>query len=225
MQVSAHIRRWFTNRGLPSWIRVGNVYRVPLKENKATLVKVLGLGKHRLGYSKAMLVETYDSSTPELNAPVPLERRPLRRYLVCRSFVEEGGWSLVGYDSSTTPHPTEAEISLWCTYDLLLDEVRQRLGLERLKYKGAQFTFSTKCGKCGAGLQIGFARCRNCRAIREEFIGWEYCVTDSVGECVLSAAKSDVKAPDGNYYWAPYFIDLVRAGKFAHKEHDERLIT
>lgn len=214
MQPIAKIIESLANFRLRLQIRVGNIYSVPLEKNKATLVKVLGLGKHRLGYPKAMLVETYDVLTSSPRSADLRNGRPLSRYCGCRSFVEEGGWSLAEYDASTIPRPIEAEFTLIASYDCFLDDVRQRLGLERLKYKGAQFTFSTKCRNCGAGLQAGFARCKKCRAIRPEFAGWEHCVSDTIGSCVLSGSATDVKAPDSQYYWAPYFIDLVREGKF-----------
>ena len=79
---------------------------------------------------------------------------------------------------------------------------------------GAEFTFTSKCDQCGVSLRKGFARCPACRALRLEFAGWEHCVVDTPGACCLSGATANVLAPDGNYYWAPYFIDLVRAGKF-----------
>src|SRR5205823_3342591 len=121
---------------------------------------------------------------------------------------------LIENDPLTIAQPTAAYRSLCVTYDLFLDEIRADLGLHRLKYNSAQFTFSMKCKGCGAALQTGFARCPKCRTLRQEFIGWEHCVTDTEGRCVWSHAATDVKAPDGNYYWAPYFIDLVRDGKF-----------
>jgi hypothetical protein len=206
MRRIAKITEWLAKLGLRSQIRVGNTYAVPLEKGKTTFVKVLGLGKHRLGFSEAMLVETYGSLATGPGPSHLRERHPLRRYCSCCSFVEEGDWSLIEYDSSTIPQPTEAEFTLWADYSCFLDDVRQRLGLERLKYRGAEFTFSTKCSNC--------ARCRKCRALRQEFAGWENCVTDTVGSCVWSGSATDVKAPDGNYYWAPYFIDLVRDGKF-----------
>jgi hypothetical protein len=85
--------------------------------------------------------------------------------------------------------------------------------LERQTYTGAEFTFSTHCRACGAPLHPGFARCPRCGAIREEFVGLEGFVADRPGCCCLSGALSDVRDADGRYYWAPYFIDRLRAGE------------
>ncbi len=60
----------------------------------------------------------------------------------------------------------------------------------------------------------GFARCQNssCGAIREEFKNFEHLVVLEKGHCLLSGAPTDVRLPNGDYFWAPYFLDYLERG-------------
>ncbi|VTR98305.1 unnamed protein product [Gemmata massiliana] len=193
-------------------VRIGDVYLIPLLPSKQAVATVLGLGIPTWNLlSQVMLIGVYDyliEGTP----PTDLPERLVRPYWCICSFVEEGKWSLIQRGTLAASTGPSSIDSVWATHELFLDDLRQRLGLERQTYTGAEFTFSTHCRECEAVLHQGFARCPKCRAIREEFRGLEQFVADRVGCCCLSGARSDVRDSDGSYYWAPYFIDRVRAG-------------
>jgi hypothetical protein len=158
-----------------------------------------------------MLVGAYAclvEDIPPADAPGPLAQQ----YWCLCSFVDEGQWLLVRRGCPAASEQPLTPDCVWACHQLFLDDLRQRLGLRRQTYTGAEFTFSTYCRQCGARLHPGFARCPMCRAIREEFCGLERYVADQAGCCCLSGALSDVRDSDGQYYWAPYFIDRVRAG-------------
>lgn len=192
-------------------VRVGDLYLIPLVPGKHALATVLGLGappwNPRL---RAMLIGAYNCLV-DCTPPADMPTTPVRRYWCVGSFIDEGKWVLVRRGTPLTLERLSADC-VWATHDLFLDDLRQCLGLERQTYTGAEFTFSTHCWQCGTQLQQGFARCPKCRAIREEFFGLERFVADRVGCCCLSGAQSDVRDSDGKYYWAPYFIDRIRAG-------------
>lgn len=67
-----------------------------------------------------------------------------------------------------------------------------------------------ECPKCGRE-NLGFARCQTpgCRELRKEFCGRESVVVDEIGPCVLSGARADVRLPNGDYLWAPYFLAFL----------------
>jgi hypothetical protein len=193
-------------------VRVGDVYLIPLLPGKQALATIIALGapswNSRL---QGMLVRVYNwviEGTP----PADLPEVVAQRYWCVDSFIVEGKWALVRRGCPEISEWSSSADCVWATHELFLDDLRQHLGLERQTYKGAGFTFSTHCRECGAQLHQGFARCPKCRVIREEFRRLERFVADQVGLCCLSAARSDVRDSDGRYYWAPYFIDRVRAG-------------
>jgi GNAT superfamily N-acetyltransferase len=196
-------------------IRVGDIYLVPLGSGKFTIAKVLGLGTRQIGPlgGEVLLFEVYEVL---LNEPAPLElnaAKVIGRYCSFLSFVEDGKWKLAKHDPSTAKQSPDSVHTLSADYGITLDDVRQHLGLGRLKYTDAESTLSKYCPACGE--QFGqFARCTRCNTVRNEFIGLEHCISDIQGACDLSGSISDVKAPDGRYYYAPYFIDMVRGGKF-----------
>jgi len=70
-----------------------------------------------------------------------------------------------------------------------------------------------ECPKCGRH-NWGFARCQTpgCGALRREFCGREQVVVGEPGRCVLSGALTDVRLPNGDYLWAPYFLGFMQAG-------------
>jgi len=96
--------------------------------------------------------------------------------------------------------------------------------------KSYEFTLLKECPHCGDPLSVGFARCRNpgCAKLRPEFESHAAVVADRLGPCVWSGANTDVKLPTGDYLWAPYFLDAVRAEwldesySFTKKFHSER---
>lgn len=69
------------------------------------------------------------------------------------------------------------------------------------------------CPKCGRQ-NFGFARCQTpgCGEWRADFRGREGVVVGQIGRCVLSGALTDVRLPNGDYLWAPYFLDFLQAG-------------
>ena len=142
-----------------------------------------------------------------------LSAAPSDRYWCLCSFVFEGNWQFIRRETPATSATLTREDSVWATHELFLDQLRQQLGLERQTYTGAEFTFSQHCAGCGHELRRGFARCGNCGALRIEFAGLDRFVADEAGCCCFSGAETDVLGPDGNYYWAPYFIDRIRDGK------------
>jgi hypothetical protein len=79
---------------------------------------------------------------------------------------------------------------------------------------GAEVSLDKKCHQCGTPLNGGFARCQNtaCRALRQEYAGFERVVADSHGFCVYSGAATDVRLPNGHYLWAPYLLDFIEEG-------------
>lgn len=192
--------------------RTGDVYLIPLLPGKQALATVLGLGapSWNPGF-QVMLIGAYNCLVAG-SAPTSNPGTVMKRYWCECSFIQEGNWSLVRH-IPVSSEKLSAVDSVWGTHELFLDDLRQNLGLERQTYTGAEFTFSEECAACGGNLHQGFARCPNCRAIREEFRGLERFVADQPGICCLSAAVSDVRDADGQYYWAPYFIDRVRAGE------------
>jgi hypothetical protein len=191
-------------------VRPGDAYLIPLQPGKQAIATIFGLGvplwNPRL---QVMLVGVYNCLVDAAPPSDFLDMLP-HRYWCISWFVKQGKWSLIRRGSQETSGKTSTAHSVWGTHELFLDELRQRLGLERQTYKGAEFTFSTHCRVCGAKLYRGFARCPKCRDIREEFHGLEQFVADEVGICQLSGATTDVRDSDGLYYWAPYFIDRVR---------------
>lgn len=196
--------------------RVGNIYFVPIGDGKFTIAKVLGLGNRQIGPlgGDVMLFEVYELL---LNKPTLMETKTatvISRWCSFRSFVEEGKWKLAQRDRSTVTESPDSERSLCVGYDIFLDHTRHHLGLPRVKYTGAEFAFSKHCPQCGQKFRFGFARCAECNAVRVEFIGFEQFVSDVAGHCALSGSPTDVKAPNGKYYYAPYFIDMVHEGKF-----------
>ena len=76
----------------------------------------------------------------------------------------------------------------------------------------AEETLSTCCERCHATLYLGLARCRSCGALRPEFEPHASVVSERVGACCLSGAECDVCLPNGEYLWAPYFLDMVAEG-------------
>jgi hypothetical protein len=160
-----------------------------------------------------MVVEIYDVPTteilPELGTVTKLER-----FCCLPSFIDEGKWKFIRREPVPKPELTKSQATLLGDYRMFIDIIRERVGLERLTYKSAQFTMSPTCPSCGSRLKMGFASCPNCRAVRPEFKGLERYVSEETGFCALSAAATDVKGPDGKYYWAPYFLDMIRAWKF-----------
>lgn len=195
-------------------VRIGDIYFVPVGDGKFTIAKVLGLGTHRIVIDvDAMLFEVYEIL---LNKPVPIEikgAKVIRRYCSRRSLVLEGNWILLGTNVSTAEEPIDSKRTFWPGYDVIVDEIRQYLGLGRVKYTGAESTLSRYCPKCGERFK-GFARCAKCKTVRNEFIGLEHCISDIQGVCAFSGGPTDVKAPDGKYYYLTDFIDMVRTGKF-----------
>ncbi len=69
------------------------------------------------------------------------------------------------------------------------------------------------CPKCGRP-SLGFARCRTpgCGGLREGFRGRESVVVEETGRCVISGAWTDVRLPNGDYLWAPYFLAFLQWG-------------
>ena len=197
----------------PSLACSGDVYLIPLLQGKQALATVLGVGSAPWNRHLAvMLVGAHNciiTGAPPTDSPPAL----IARYWCCCSFIEEGNWSLVKPGTTGPFGPASSANPVWGTHELFLDDLRQHLGLERQTYKRAEFTFSTNCKACGACLHQGLARCPQCRAIRIEFDGLEQFVSDQLGCCCLSGAVSDVRDENGNYYWAPYFIDRIRAGE------------
>ncbi len=201
-------------------VRTGDIYLIPLLPGQQVLATILGLGvppwNPRLAVMLVGVYECLVMDVPAIGFPNTLMQR---FWCVC-SFVEEGKWSLVRRATPTGSELPSSADSVWATHELFLDDLRQRFGLERQTYKGAEFTFSNDCKGCGTSLHRGFARCPKCPSVREEFRGLERFVADQVGRCCLSGACSDVRDSDGNYYWAPYFIDRVRTGEIKNIVED-----
>lgn len=76
----------------------------------------------------------------------------------------------------------------------------------------AEETLPGYCERCHATLYFGLARCRSCGALRPEFEPHLSVVAEKIGACSLSGATSDVCLPNGEYLWAPYFLDMVAKG-------------
>lgn len=194
-------------------VQTGDVYLIPLLPGKHALAMVLGLDAPPWNPRLQIIhLGAYDCL---IDGPLPttLPGRMAQRYCCICSFVEEGKWTLVRRGSlAGSDRPSSSADCVWATHELFLDDLRQLLGLERQTYRGAEFSFSTHCELCKEPLHDGFARCPKCRAIRKEFRGLEQFVTVQMGRCCLSGALSDVRDSDGNYYWAPYFIDRVQVG-------------
>jgi hypothetical protein len=193
-------------------VQPGDVYRIPLVSGHHAVVTILGLGHPPWNPSWSVMLAGIHERAILQDAPINWPVTVIERYWCDCAFVADGKWSLV--ERGTVPEQKGSLAdSVWATYELWLDDVRQSLGFERQTYKGAEFTFSTICNACGAALAEGFARCRKCRTIREEFRGLERFVAEQPGRCCLSGALCDVQEPNGDYYWAPYFIGRVRAGE------------
>jgi hypothetical protein len=81
-------------------------------------------------------------------------------------------------------------------------------------HKSFEFTLTKACVGCGDPLPLGLARCRNpgCLMLRPEFVPHAKVVGDVQGRCLWSKARTDVRLPNGDYLWAPYFLDAYRAG-------------
>jgi hypothetical protein len=194
-------------------VRIGDVYLIPLLPGKQALATILGLGAPSWNPRLTVMLVGASDRVVEGAPPADPPGAPVLRYWCVCSFPEEGGWALVRRGTGATPERPSVADPVCATHELFLDDLRQRLGLERQTYTGAEFTFSTHCRACGAPLHPGFARCPRCGAIREEFVGLERFVADRPGCCWLSGALSDVRDVDGRYYWAPYFIDRLRSGE------------
>jgi hypothetical protein len=69
------------------------------------------------------------------------------------------------------------------------------------------------CPKCGKQT-CGFARCKTagCGWLRQEFQGLERLVVEEIGYCVQSDSRTDVRLPNGDYLWPPYFFDFLQGG-------------
>lgn len=76
------------------------------------------------------------------------------------------------------------------------------------------------CPKCGRR-NGGFARCQTpgCGELRMEFRGRESVIVEEIGPCALSGARTDVRLPNGDYLWAPYFLSFLQAGWLDSKFH------
>src|SRR4051812_35615223 len=119
-------------------VRAGDVYLIPLLPGKQAVATVLGLGappwNPRL---QVMLVGVYDclvEGDPLADLPGMLAQR---YWCVC-SFLEEGRWSLVQRGTPPASGQPSSADCVWATHELFLDDLRQRLGLERQTYKGAE---------------------------------------------------------------------------------------
>ena len=96
--------------------------------------------------------------------------------------------------------------------------------------KSYEFTLLRECPHCDDPLPIGFARCRNpaCGKLRPEFEAHAAVVSGRFGRCMWNDSRTDVRLPSGDYLWAPYFLDAVRAGwldssySFTEKYHSAR---
>jgi len=77
-----------------------------------------------------------------------------------------------------------------------------------------EFSLVRECAHCGERFSIGYARCENpaCGKIRPELTKHEVVVMDNRGICVWSGRNTDVRLPNGDWLWAPYFLDALRAG-------------
>jgi hypothetical protein len=192
-------------------VQPAEVYLIPLLPGKQALAVILGPTfpscESGLEEMDVGICDCLVEGTPPTNLP----RRLLQRYWCYSSFIEEGKWTLL-WRGIPTRRTASRNGLISGQYDLFLDHLRQLLGFPRQKYTSASFTFSTYCRNCLERLYPGFARCPNCRAIRDEFRGLERFVVDQLGQCCLSGAMADVRDLDGSYYWAPYFIDALRAG-------------
>lgn len=80
--------------------------------------------------------------------------------------------------------------------------------------KSYEFTLLKECSHCGSPLSIGLARCREprCGKLRPEFEQHAAVVSERPGRCMWKSDLTDVRLPDGQYLWAPYFLDALRAG-------------
>jgi hypothetical protein len=194
-------------------VHKGDVYLIPVHGDQQAVVTILSVGFLSWNPLLAIMLVGVHDRLVQRQAESAMSAPFISQYWCVCSFVEQGHWSRVRHGTRSNSELVSADGSIWATHELFLDELRKRLGLERQTYTSAECTFSTHCVACRSRLPTGFARCPNCRAIREEFVGLERYVTDEFGHCCLSGAMSDVKDSDGNYYWAPYFIDRVRAGE------------
>jgi hypothetical protein len=51
-----------------------------------------------------------------------------------------------------------------------------------------------------------------CGELRSEFRGRESLIVEEFGACNLSGARTDVRLPNGDYLWAPYFLRFLQTG-------------
>ncbi len=112
-------------------VQPGDIYLIPLQMGKQALATVLGLGtppwSPRL---HVMFIGAYDCPVED-TPPADLPRMLAQRYWCLCSFVEEGKWSLVRRGPpAASGQPSTADCE-WATHGLFLDDLRQRLGLER----------------------------------------------------------------------------------------------
>ena len=77
----------------------------------------------------------------------------------------------------------------------------------------SQIPDSWVCTKCKIR-HFGFAQCHNpsCFEIRKEFEGYKHLITPQFGRCVISGAETDLELPNGDYLWAPYFLQYMETG-------------
>jgi len=80
--------------------------------------------------------------------------------------------------------------------------------------KSYEFTLVRECVHCGERFSIGYARCENpgCGRIRPELEKHGKVVMEGRGICVWSGRNTDIMLPNGDWLWAPYFLDAMRAG-------------
>jgi hypothetical protein len=198
---------------MASMIQCSEIYLIPLFPGQRAIAAILGLGSPAWNPRlKVMHIVAFDRIVVN-EPPRELPGNVVQQCWCSCSFVEEGNWSLVRRGEKTDIQFPPTPESVWLNHELFLDDLRKRLGLGRQTYQSAERTFSDECSVCGGPLYPGFARCSICRAIRKEFKGLERFVVDKPGPCCRSGAPGDVRDQNGNYYWAPYFIDMVNAGE------------
>jgi hypothetical protein len=78
--------------------------------------------------------------------------------------------------------------------------------------RSAEETLAPVCPACSGHIGRGMARCKACGAVRPEFAAHPAVVSDRWGFCTLSGAVTDVRLPNGDFLWAPYFLDCLAAG-------------
>ena len=83
------------------------------------------------------------------------------------------------------------------------NEFERRLGCVKAVTKS--------CYECHSALRPDFARCP-CGTLREAFKGTASIVALEPGHCVLSGALTDVRLLNGDYIYAPYFLEYRDKG-------------